>query len=281
MPRPDPRKPPESPVPREGETVDHLVGDWWLLQLKGGHRFSTDDLLCGWRAAAARPQARACLDLGCGVGTVGLFTLGLLDRAAAEGVPEVPSRDPSLDPASLVGVEAQDISAALATRAVAGNGLEGRVRILQGDLRDRDAVPERAGGYDLVTGSPPYFPLGTALVSPHPQRAACRMELRGSVADYALTARRHVANDGAFVVVMAAKDSRLEPACLDAGFHVVERLDAVFREGQDPLVAVLTCVPDIGQPTPSRRDDTLVIRRADGEVGERWTAVRRALGFVR
>ena len=64
--------------PDRVETLDHLAGDWRIYQLKGGHRFSADDVLTAWTAARARPQADRLLDLGCGIGSVGLLTLWAL-----------------------------------------------------------------------------------------------------------------------------------------------------------------------------------------------------------
>src|SRR5690606_10536143 len=125
------------------ESLDRLVGDWHILQLKRGHRFSTDDLVCAWRATLAVPHARRLLDLGCGIGSVGLSALHRLPADA-----------------TLVGVEAQDVSIGLARRTVARNGLSDRVRLVHGDLRDPGVLDADlvGDGFDLITGSPPYIP---------------------------------------------------------------------------------------------------------------------------
>ena len=54
---------------------DALTPDWQIAQLKEGHRFSNDDAFCGFFAAESAPDARRLLDLGSGVGSVGLITL--------------------------------------------------------------------------------------------------------------------------------------------------------------------------------------------------------------
>lgn len=258
--------PPPGPAPGPGETLDRLLGDWWIFQLARGHRFSTDDLLTGWSAARAAPEARRCLDLGCGIGSVGLYTLGLLGHADA----------------TLVGVEAQEVSVGLARRSVERNGLASRVTVLHGDLRDPEVVPPALvpeGGFDLVTGSPPYIPLGKGLVSPHPQRAACRIELRGSVLDYARAARPHLAPQGRFVYVMAARDPRTEQAPAEAGLVVIERLDVVFREGETPMIAVVTCARDDAPGLPARQDRELLVRTRDGSFSPAYAELRAQLGF--
>ncbi|MCB9662524.1 MAG: methyltransferase [Alphaproteobacteria bacterium] len=263
-----PTQPPPGEPPGPDETLDRLLGDWWIFQLARGHRFSTDDLLTGWRAAQAVPQARRCLDLGCGIGSVGLYTLGVLGHADA----------------TLVGIEAQDVSIGLARRSVARNGLQARVTLLHGDLRDAAVLPEAlrpVGGFDLVTGSPPYIPLGKGLVSPHPQRAACRMELRGSVFDYAATAAPLLAPHGRFVFVMSARDPRTEAAPVEAGLVVVHRLDVVFREGETPMIAVLTCARADAPDRAPRVDETLLVREASGAFSPAYAALRAGLGFRR
>lgn len=234
-----------------------------MFQLARGHRFSTDDVVCAWQAAHARPDAQRLLDLGSGIGSVGLTTLGLLDPDGVRGV-------------TLAGVEAQDVSHALARRSVARNGLGDRVRMFHGDLRSLDAVLP-PGRFDLITGSPPYVPLGRGLVSPHPQRAACRMELRGSVFDYCEAAAGRLAPGGAFVFVMSARDPRTEEAPVAAGLHVHHRLDVVFREGDAPMIAVLTCA---AEPAP-REAATLVVRGVDGDQTDMYRAMSSGTGLAR
>lgn len=238
-------------------SIDRLAGDWRIFQLRRGHRFSADDLFTAWVASSTCPGARAYADIGAGIGSVGLMTLWKLG-------PE----------ATLVAVEAQEVSHRLMRRTVALNGLQGRVECRLGDLRDPGSLPER-DHFDLVTGSPPYVPLGKGLVSPVPQRAAARMELRGSIFDYAATAARVVRPDGWFVVCFAAADPRGEAAIEAAGLHLRVRQDVIFRGGQPPLVTVLAATR---APGPCARREPFAIRGADGEWTEAYFALRRAMG---
>lgn len=259
--------PPHLPPPAPDETLDRLVGDWWLYQLARGHRFSTDDLICGWRAAHVCPDARTVLDLGSGIGSVGLYALGVLaQRGNAD--------------ATLIGVEAQDVSHRLARRSVEANGLQARVTMRHGDLRALDEVLDSDARFDLITGSPPYIPLGKGVVSPHPQRAACRMELRGSVYDYAEAAVGRLAPGGRFVFVMSARDPRTDDAPVAAGLAVLERLEVVFRAGDEPMVAVLVCARPEDGPHPDRVVRTLQIRDPQGRHTPAYATIRRELGFA-
>src|SRR5579863_8927061 len=56
----------------EDETLDAISGHFRLFQLRDGHRFSTDDVLTAWYGTSWCPTARTVLDLGSGVGSVGM-----------------------------------------------------------------------------------------------------------------------------------------------------------------------------------------------------------------
>lgn len=248
------------------ETLDPLAGSWRIYQLRRGHRFSIDDMVTAWRASQARPDARRTLDLGCGIGSVGLATLWKL-------------RDPQ---ATLVGVEAQPISAALARRSVHLNGLSERVTILDGDLRDPEVLPPSLRppqGFDLITGSPPYLPETDGILPAHPQKAGARFELRGSVYDYCRAAARWLGPEGRFAFVMLAADPRTEDAPVRAGLHVVERLDVTFREGKPAHVAVLVCAHRSAvDPAVPRRALQLTVRDAEGQETPELLDFRQQMG---
>lgn len=246
--------------PNDDESLDQVAGDWLVFQLRKGHRFSTDDQVVAWRAAAALPNAERVLDLGCGIGSVGLMTLHLLE-----------SQPP------MVGLEAQDISAALFRRSIAYNKLGDRIRVFEGDLRESaDAIGDAT--FDLITGSPPYAPLGTCLVSPHPQRAACRVELRGSVIDYCAAARRHLAPGGRFAYVMLSKDARTEQGAHDADLTILERTEIVFRAGDPPLIKVIVCARAEDGPFPETVNRSLTVRDSEGKWTDEYKAIRQ--GFL-
>ena len=230
------------------------------MQLRKGHRFSTDDLVCAWRASLARPEARRLLDIGAGVGSVGLCTLARVH-------PE----------ATLVAVEAQEISVGLYLKTIAHNGLEGRVSLHHGDLRDASVLPEDAR-FELITGSPPYVPVGSGVISPHPQKAGARMELRGSVFDYCRAARRWLAPGGRFAFVMLSGDPRTEAAPVEAGLAVVERWDVVFGADREPHIATLVCARGDEPDLPERVSGTLTVRGADGEHTDEYRAFQYQMG---
>jgi tRNA1Val (adenine37-N6)-methyltransferase len=255
------------PAPGDGETLDAISGHWALFQLKEGHRFSTDDLLTAWYGTTWCPCARTALDLGSGVGTVGMIAAWRLPATR------------------WVTVEAQPASVALARKSAVFNGLGGRYDIREGDFRDA-GVLDAGERFDLITGSPPYFPPGAGVESGHPQRLACRFELRGTVADYCATAARHLERGGFFACVFPAEASqheRVVAGAAAAGLVIVRRRPVVFRDGDPPLVALFGMMRADDLPEWFRgrtwEEPALVIRGRDGAIHPEYAAVKLAIGF--
>jgi tRNA1(Val) A37 N6-methylase TrmN6 len=254
-------------TPEADETLDAISGHFRLFQLRDGHRFSTDDILTGWYGTSWCPTASTALDLGSGIGTVSTVVAWRLPGAR------------------LVTVEAQERSLALARKSVRYNGLESRVELRSGDFRDPGVLREEER-FDLITGSPPYFPPGTGVESEHPQKLACRFELRGTVADYCAVAARHLASGGFFACVFPAEPqqrARVDAGAKAAGLTIVRVRPVVFREGDPPLVGLFGMMRSTDLP-PSFRDRTwtepdLIIRARDGSIHPEYSAVKLAIGF--
>jgi tRNA1(Val) A37 N6-methylase TrmN6 len=226
-------------------TIDGLTRDWTIAQRRRGHRHSTDDLLTGWYAGVCAPRATRLLDLGSGIGGVGLLALWLAP-------PE----------ATLTAVEAQEISFALLTRNISANGLGARVRAIHGDLRTAELPAET---FDLVTGSPPYFPAHTGVIPADSQKAHARFELRGDVRDYARVARAAVAPGGRFVFCFPfPQRARAEAACAEAGFALVTSRDVVPREGVAPLFSLFCARRAEDEGAPHVAEPPYVVRDGDG-----------------
>lgn len=240
-------------------TIDKINQDWSIHQLKRGHRYSTDDLMTAWVAWKVAGEVPIHADIGAGIGSCGLLTLWKQPQDTR-----------------LVMIEAQRISHELAKKTIQLNHLENRVDARYGDLRDPKITPER-NFFPLITGTPPYFPIDKALSSPHPQRAACRMELRGNVYDYAETAARIMKDDGWFVCCHAGNDPRLEAAMIKAGLHVIVRQDIVFREGKSPTISIVAA-----RKSSAQREDwkPIVIRDQSGQEKDYYNSIREEMGHI-
>jgi tRNA1(Val) A37 N6-methylase TrmN6 len=185
------------------------------------------------RQQQQQQQQLHALDLGCGIGSVALMLAwGLAPHWR------------------VVGVEAQDVSIGLARRSAAYNlgsagvGPGRRLHLIHGDLRrpPADEFAPPPGGFQLITGTPPYVPLGAGGASGRPQKTPCNLEFRGGVEDYVEAGASLLSADGRMVLVMGVqgqpRGDRVEAAAESAGLAVARRIEVVPREGKPPLMAV-------------------------------------------
>ena len=234
-------------------TDDALTGGFRLWQRRRGHRYSLDDVLTAYVALQALPAPLRCLDLGCGIGSVLLMLAYKLPHA------------------TLCGIEAQAQSKLLASRNVDRNGVGQRVSLIEGDFRQPQVRAE--GLYDLVTGTPPYQPLGAGTLSPDSQRAHARVELRGGVEDYLAVAARYLVPAGRFVVCADARTpQRVERGAKVAGLHVHAVCHAQPAEHKAALFSVWTlgCAP-----VTNVEESLFVARTAQGQRTAHYQAVRQ------
>jgi len=254
--------PPRGVEAEPGETLDFLCGYFRIFQYERGHRYSTDDVLTAWYTQWA-PRVDRAADLGSGIGSVALITAWRFPGA------------------QLCTVEAQEISLRLARKSIRYNGVESRFTTYLGDLRD-PAVLEKERLFDLVTGSPPYWPPDSATGANHPQAVPARIEMRGSVADYAEAAARILAQGGMFVFVFPfIQRERAERALMDNDLVLLRRRDVVFKEGETPMISLFAAMRAADLP-PGRQpwiEPPLIIRTRLGAVHPEYAAIRMSFGF--
>jgi tRNA1Val (adenine37-N6)-methyltransferase len=248
--------------PGPGEDLCYLAGDWRILQRIRGHRWSLDDLVTAWFAAQlteATPPARLA-DLGCGIGAVLLLLAWRFPQARC------------------AGIEAQPLSVALARRSLGWNGAEGRCEVRLGDLRDPGAFPEGAV-YELVTGTPPYLPAGTATEPTRVQQAPCHIEQRGGIEAYCAAAARLMTPKARFVVCHAAPQSeRAVAAARMSGLTIESRCDVIPRQGKGALFAVCS-MRHAGEITCGTALPPLVVRDAHGQRTDTFRVLRQQMGM--
>ncbi len=239
-------------------TLDGLAGEWKIYQRRRGHRYSTDDLLTAWYAIVCAPPAvPEMLDLGTGIGSVGL-TCAWHFRAA-----------------TYTGIEAQAISFRLLRENVWANDMESRSMIDHGDLRE--VAPVLGRTFALVTGSPPYFDVKKAVPAADSQKAHARFELRGDVSDYCRAAKRTLASGGRFVFCFPTNQlARALDGARASGLFVHRRRDVIPRAGIPALFSLVCCAHE---PGSEEIEPPLCVRDAQGRRTEEMNAVRVALGM--
>lgn len=127
-----------------------------ILQKKSGFRFGVDAVLLA-DFAKKQPSART-LDLCTGTGIVPLLL------SAKNNVPV------------LAGLEIQPEVAEMAQRSVLLNGLEGRIKIQCGDLKEADNYFQKHS-FDCVTCNPPYVKNGSGLQNGLSSKTIARHEI--------------------------------------------------------------------------------------------------------
>ena len=206
--------------------------------------------------------------LGSGIGTVAMVAAWRLPAAR------------------VVTIEAQEESIALARKSIRWNGLQDRFDVRQGDFRAAMILgsDER---FDLVLGSPPYFPLGTGVEGDHPQKIACRFEVRGTIDDYCATAAAHLQTGGIFACVFPVTPEeqarRVAEASRHGGLTIVRQRSIVLREGDPALLGVFVMMRLCDLPEAMHdqvwHEPPLIIRRRDGSVHPEYAAVKLSFGF--
>jgi tRNA1Val (adenine37-N6)-methyltransferase len=261
--------PPGGIDPEPGETLDYLCGHYRIFQYERGHRYSTDDVLTAWYATQWAPRVERAADLGSGIGSVALISAWRLPGAR------------------FCTVEAQEISLRLARKSVAFNGLADRFRLYHGDLRDPSVLAGEEP-FDLVTGSPPYFPEGTASRAAHDQAVPARIEVRGSVRDYAAAAARLLRAGGVFAFVFPTPHAdRARSALSEAGLVLLRSREVIFKEGEPSLISLFLAgraadLPvSFTSPSPGKPwiEPSLIIRDRNGNVHPEYATIRLSFGF--
>jgi tRNA1(Val) A37 N6-methylase TrmN6 len=163
-----------------GLTEDALLGGRVrLLQPRHGYRVAIDSVLLA-ACVDARPGERV-LDLGAGVGAVGLCVAARVGGC------------------SVTGIELQPALAALAARNVDLNDMAGRVRTIVHDVAE--PLPRDLGLFDHVATNPPYLAAAVADPSPDRVKALATVESSASLLRWLEAATAALAPDGTLAMV--------------------------------------------------------------------------------
>lgn len=181
-----------------------------LLQPRRGYRIAVDAVLLA--AAADVKPGEGVLDLGAGVGAVGLCL-----AARVHGC-------------TITGIELQPVLAALAERNAVLNDAADRVRTVIHDLAH--PLPPGMAAFDHVVTNPPYLPAAVADPSPDRSKALATVESSANLARWLTVAAEALKSAGTLLVIH--RSDRLEEivgtlACLGWGDVTVKRLPPAAR----------------------------------------------------
>lgn len=169
------------PLDHLDERLDYLLtNDLKIIQSEQVFSFSIDAVLLA-RFAAIPPRGRV-LDLCTGNGVIPLL---LSTRTQA----------------TIDAVEIQPRLADMARRSVKLNGLEDRIRIHEGDLRNFEPPAGQPDHYDAITVNPPYMPLTTGEPKGNEHQAMARHEIGCNLEEVIATCSRLLQTGGKMSMV--------------------------------------------------------------------------------
>lgn len=232
---------------------DLQLGGWSIWQNEEYFRFGTDGVLLA-DFAACRKNAKV-LDLCSGTGIIPTL---LLAHGKAEQVE---------------AMEIQPYLCRLMERTARENNCEDRFQVIEGDLRDREALP-KARSYDLITVNPPYEPLRRGFTGENPHKNIARREESCTLAD-ALDAAAYLLKDGGRLCMVhrpyrlgealsALMERRLSPARL----RLVEP-----KRGERPILFLVEAV--LYGERELMIEPTLTLHEQDGSETEELKEIYR------
>ena len=166
---------------KEGERLDDLHRKGYrIIQNEKLFCFGMDAVLLS--SFASVKAGGTAIDLGTGTGII-----PILMEAKTQG-------------SHFTGLEISAASADMARRSVVLNGLEQKIEIVQGDIKEAGELFAPAS-FDTVTSNPPYMVGNHGLVNPDMDKAAARHEILCTLDDVVRAAARLVRPGGHFYMV--------------------------------------------------------------------------------
>ena len=155
---------------KEFERVDDLHRNgYMLIQDPKRFCFGVDAVLLSGFAKAAKGDK--VLDLGTGTGVIPILM------------------EAKTNAAHFTGLEIQEESAQMAQRSVALNGLEDKIDIVCGDIKEADRL-FKAASFDVITTNPPYMNTGGGIQNDFSPKAIARHEVLCTLDDIARVSSR-------------------------------------------------------------------------------------------
>ncbi|HUI46943.1 MAG TPA: methyltransferase [Nitrospirota bacterium] len=188
-----------------------------ITQPEKGARFTLDSLLL---ADFCRFKPRdAILEPGSGTGVISLLLAKKYPRA------------------SVVSVEVQATVAKLCSQNIADNGLDGRIVLLNQDIREihRSLKP---ASFDAIVANPPYSRIGTGRQSPVQDRSTSRHDRLGTIQAW-LDLRIFLRNRGRYFLVFPAGRTAEILSLLRAGKLEPKRIRFVHTRQDNPALLIL------------------------------------------
>lgn len=198
---------------KENERLDELQRNGYrIIQNPEKFCFGMDAVLLSGFARAK--EGGKVLDLGTGTGIIPI----LLEAKTKAS--------------HLTGLEIQEESADMAARSVALNGLQDKIRIVQGDIKEAGTL-FGAASFDVVTCNPPYMIGQHGLKNPGAPKAIARHEILCTLEDVVSQTAKLLRPGGNFFMVhrpfrlaeimVLLREYKLEPKRMQLVYPYVDK----------------------------------------------------------
>ena len=166
---------------KENERIDDLQRNGYrIIQDPDRFCFGMDAVLLSGFATAKKGDK--VLDMGTGTGIIPILM------------------EAKTDAEHLTGLEIQPESADMAFRSVQLNGLEDKISIVTGDIKEAKNLFSKAS-FQVITSNPPYMIGQHGLVNPHSEKAIARHEVLCTLEDVIENAAALLVPGGHFYMV--------------------------------------------------------------------------------
>lgn len=240
---------------KAGERIDDLQRNGYgIIQNPEKFCFGMDAvLLSGFCRIGPEEQV---LDIGTGTGII-----PILLQAKGKGE-------------HFTGIEIQEESADMARRSVAMNGLEEKIDIVEGDIKEALNL-FKLSSFDVITCNPPYMTGGTGIVNPADAKAIARHEVLCTFRDVAAQAEKLLKTGGSLFIVH--RPNRLSELCVTlTEFHLEpKRMRLVYPYAEKEAEMVLIEAVRRGK-RGMRMEKPLIIFDEDGNY---TSEIKRDYGF--
>ncbi|MCL2436800.1 MAG: tRNA1(Val) (adenine(37)-N6)-methyltransferase [Clostridiales bacterium] len=166
------------------ERIDHIgFGNLRLIQDTNAFCYGVDAVILAHFAAGFCKPAVKALDIGTGTGVIPLMLSHMCGAS------------------EIVGVEIQERSFELANRNVSLNGLDGKLRMVRGDIADAGLLQDENGSFGLIVSNPPYVKKSSGMTSGADAKMIARHETTAGLDAFVETAARLLKPMGSFCMV--------------------------------------------------------------------------------
>lgn len=206
-------EPERKAVLKQNERIDDLQrNNYHIIQNPEKFCFGMDAVLL---SGFARVKAQSTvLDLGTGTGIIPILL------------------EAKTQAAHLTGLEIQEESADMARRSVALNGLDDKITIVTGDIKEAGSL-FNAASFDVITSNPPYMPDHHGLTNPEDAKAVARHEILCTLEDVISQAAGLLKPGGNFFmvhrpfrlaeIIVLLREYKLEPKRMQMVYPFIDK----------------------------------------------------------